>query len=123
MSRSDRSLPRLPLIAGIVILLLVLALGGGFLRLGMNAVPPEQTNVHKVLPASAFASAPPSSTAASAPLPAMPPVPTMPAAPGTVATPAAAPAATPVPQSATPLPTMPAPRAAPTQLPASTPAH
>lgn len=45
-----------PKIAAAVAVVLLLALGGGFVKLGMNPPQPEQTLVHKDLPASRFAS-------------------------------------------------------------------
>jgi len=93
MAQSDRSSSRLPMIAGAGALVLVVVLGGLFLRLGMGVVPPEQTQVHKELPAAMFAT----SGSAAAALPAMPPVPTAPAA-GT-----AQPAPVPAPVAAAPV--------------------
>jgi len=136
MAITDRSFSRLPLIGGAVAVLLVLGVGGAFLRLGMTATPPAQTMVHKDLSGGAFAT----STAPQAALPAMPPVPAiqpaqapavtpMPApAPAPAAAAPAAPAAAAPLTPSTPLPTMPAPKAAPAQpMPAApvapAPAH
>lgn len=71
-----------PKIAAALVLLIVLGLCGGFLALGLNAVPPVQASIHKDLPPDHFATVP-SSAGATATLPVMPP-------------PAASPNATPV---------------------------
>jgi len=84
-----------PRIALALLVLIVLGLGGVFLKLGMNPPLPVQTIVHKDLPGTQFAA----STQAQA-LPAMP----VPAAQGPINTGQPAPA----------LPTMPEPKASPT---------
>gem|GEM_PF-5767904 len=80
---------------GIVIavpVLAVLGLGGGFLSLGMNAVPPVQSVVHKDFPAGRFAAA--DSTGSGAAAVAAPLAAAMPApAPAPGAAPSAAPSA------------------------------
>lgn len=115
MAQSDRSSSRLPMIAGGGLVILAVVLGGGFLRLGMNAVPPEQTQVHKDIPASTFAT----TSAAPAVLPAMPPVPAAPV-PG-VAQPVSAPVAT-VPATQAPVAsTVPASAPAASSAPVLTP--
>lgn len=77
---STLSLPR---IAAAVLVLVVLVLGGAFLKLGMNPPLPVQTIVHKDLPGAQFAAStagalPQSATAT----PALPALPEPAAAPG-----------------------------------------
>nr|WP_294914425.1 hypothetical protein [uncultured Neokomagataea sp.] len=108
----DRS-SRLPLIAGIAFLAVVVIGGGGFLRLGFDQSAPAQSNVHKVLPVSAFVV-----KESGTPLPSLAPVPSVSGVP-MVAVPVpmgANPAnAAPAMGPSTPLPTLPAPKALPGQ--------
>ncbi|QDH24809.1 hypothetical protein D5366_05785 [Neokomagataea tanensis] len=118
----DRS-SRLPLIAGIAFLAVVIIGGGSFLRLGMDQSAPQQSNVHKILPVSAFIA-----KESGTPLPSLAPVPSVSGVPMiAVPVPAAAnrapagttvavaPAVAPAPGPSTPLPTLPAPKALPGQ--------
>lgn len=62
-----------PRIALALLVLLVLGLGGAFLKLGMNPPLPVQTIVHKELPGTQFAATQTQATPqAGQPLPAMP---------------------------------------------------
>lgn len=101
----DRS-SRLPLIAGIAFLAVVVVGGGGFLRLGFDQSAPAQSNVHKILPVSAFVV-----KESGTPLPSLAPIPSVSGVP-MVAVPTASNA---VAGPSTPLPTLPAPKSLPGQ--------
>lgn len=78
---STLSLPR---IAAALLVLIVLVLGGAFLKLGMNPPLPVQTIVHKDLPGAQFAAstASPMVQGATGGMPALPAMPEPAAAPG-----------------------------------------
>jgi len=78
---STLSLPR---IAAAVLVLVVLVLGGAFLKLGMNPPLPVQTIVHKDLPGAQFAAstASPATSGTPGAMPALPALPEPAAAPG-----------------------------------------